>query len=50
MKYTKKQLIDAQLKYDNEYLKNPDDFFSNVSGNIGDAKKTINYLLSLVEH
>lgn len=50
MKYTRKQLVEAQIKYDQEYLKNPNKFVSgkDIIASQAQAESTIDFLISLV--
>lgn len=47
--YTKKQLVDAQHKYNKQVLANPDDFDKEMKDTKAYALAQINHLLSLVE-
>jgi len=49
MKYSREQLIKAQMAYNNEFLKNPKDFADHHTGSEEESVSQIDYLLSLVD-
>lgn len=46
---TKSQLVEAQKKYYQEMIDNPEEFETELDGSHEQAERTIDHLLSLVE-
>jgi len=49
MKYTRKQLIEAQKKYYQTIIDNPEDFENELDGSDEQAEATIDFLLKYVK-
>ena len=49
MKYTREQLVKAQQKYNQEFVKNPSGFAEEINGSKEEAESQIDYLLQLID-